>query len=46
VLERLPYLYRWLDGPSSEALEQTLVGAGAFPAIGYRWVGTARRARR
>lgn len=43
VLERLPYLYRWLDGPSSESLEQTLIGAGAFPAIGYRWVGTARR---
>ncbi|MDX6466718.1 MAG: hypothetical protein QOI27_1758 [Gaiellaceae bacterium] len=43
VLERLPYLYRWLDGPSSEALEETLIGAGAFPAIGYRWMGTAKR---
>jgi hypothetical protein len=42
VLERVPYLYRWLEGPSSEALEQTLVGVGAFPAIGYRWSGTAR----
>ena len=46
VYEPRPYLYRWLEGPSSEALEQALVGAGAFPAIGYRWVGRARRARR
>jgi hypothetical protein len=40
--ERVPYLARWLGGPSSEALEQTLVDAGAFPAIGYRWSGTVR----
>jgi hypothetical protein len=39
AFERLPYLHRWLGGPSSEALEQTLVDAGAFPAIGYRWAG-------
>ena len=37
--ERVPYLHRWLGGPSSEALEQSLVDAGAFPAIGYRWAG-------
>src|SRR3954451_17114693 len=43
VYEPLPYLYRWLAGPSSEALESTLVGAGALPAIGYRWVGTAKK---
>ena len=42
VLEWVPYLHRWLGGPSSEALETTLVGAGAFPAIGYRWVGVRR----
>jgi hypothetical protein len=42
VFERLPYMHRWLGGPSSEALEQTLVDAGAFPAIGYRWAGSAR----
>jgi hypothetical protein len=42
VFERVPYLHRWLGGPSSEPLEQTLVGAGAIPAIGYRWVGTRR----
>jgi len=38
-LEWLPYLYRWLGGPASEPLERTLVDAGAFPAIGYRWAG-------
>jgi hypothetical protein len=42
VLERLPYLYRWLEGPSSEALEQGLIEAGAFDSIGYRWVGGRR----
>jgi hypothetical protein len=39
VFEWRPYLYRWLEGPSSEALEESLVAAGAFPAIGYRWAG-------
>ncbi|MES1247775.1 MAG: methyltransferase domain-containing protein [Actinomycetota bacterium] len=42
VYERVPYLHRWLGGPSSEALEQALVDAGAFPAIGFRWAGRAR----
>ena len=41
VLEWVPYFYRWLGGPSSEALEQTLVDAQAFPAIGYRWAGAS-----
>jgi hypothetical protein len=45
VLEWVPYLHRWLDGPSSEALERTLVDVGAFPAIGYRWAGTTRANR-
>jgi hypothetical protein len=39
--EARPYLYRWLGGPSSEALEQALVDSGAIPAIGWRWVGRA-----
>ncbi len=38
-LEWLPYLSRWLGGPSSEPLEQTLIDAGLIPAIGYRWAG-------
>lgn len=45
VYERLPYLFRWLEGPhgdgGSEALEQSLVDAGALPAIGYRWAGAS-----
>jgi len=45
VLEWLPYLHRWLGGPSSESLEQTLVDVGAVPAIGYRWVGVTRESR-
>ena len=39
VIEWVPYFHRWLGGPSSEALEQTLIDAGAIPAIGYRWAG-------
>jgi hypothetical protein len=42
ALEWVPYLHRWLAGPSSEPLESTLVGAGAIPAIGYRWAGTVK----
>ena len=45
VLERVPYLHRWLGGPSSEALEGTLIDAGAIPAIGYRWAGTVSASR-
>jgi hypothetical protein len=37
--EWLPYLSRWLGGPSSEFLEQTLIDAELIPAIGYRWAG-------
>jgi hypothetical protein len=40
ALEWVPYLSRWLGGPSSEALEQTLIDVGAIPAIGYRWAGS------
>lgn len=46
ALEWRPYLYRWLRGPTTEALEQALVDAGAFEPIGYRWAGTAETARR
>ncbi len=45
VLEWAPYLHRWLDGPSSEVLERTLVDAGLFAAIGYRWAGITRASR-
>ena len=39
AFEWLPYLSRWLGGPSSESLEQTLIDAELIPAIGYRWAG-------
>ena len=42
AFERIPYMHRWLGGPSSEGLEQSLVDAGLFPAIGYRWAGSRR----
>jgi hypothetical protein len=42
ALEWLPYLHRWLAGPTSEALEESLVSAGAFERIGYRWAGRRR----
>jgi SAM-dependent methyltransferase len=41
VLEWLPYLSRWLGGPSSESLEETLIAADLIPAIGYRWAGVS-----
>jgi SAM-dependent methyltransferase len=37
--EETPYLHRTLGGVASEALEQTLVNAGAIHALGFRWVG-------
>ena len=37
--ERTPYLHRMLAGVASEALEQTLIDAGAVRALGLRWVG-------
>ncbi|HYM64763.1 MAG TPA: class I SAM-dependent methyltransferase [Gaiellaceae bacterium] len=40
--ERTPYLHRMLGGVASEALEQTLVDAGAIRALGLRWVGEPR----
>jgi hypothetical protein len=42
ALEWVPYLHRWLAGPTSEALEESLVAAGAFERIGYRWAGRRR----
>jgi hypothetical protein len=42
AIEWVPYFHRWLRGPSSEALETSLIAAGAFPAIGWRWVGVRR----
>ena len=43
LFEPRPYLYRWLGGPSTEALERTLLAAGAIQPCGFRWVGTTSR---
>ena len=45
VLEWRPYLYRWLDGPASEALEAALIDARAIEPIGVRYVGRTRSKR-
>ena len=37
-----PYLYRYLDGVATEALERTLVEAGAIQAICYRYAGAPK----
>ena len=37
-----PYLYRWLGGPATEALEQGLIDAAAIRPIGFRWSGVRR----
>jgi SAM-dependent methyltransferase len=34
-----PYLYRWLEGPASESLEESLIAAGAIRPIGFRYAG-------
>jgi SAM-dependent methyltransferase len=38
--EDRPYLYRWLGGPISEALEQVVIDAGAIRPLGFRYAGT------
>jgi hypothetical protein len=42
VYEQRPYLYRWLGGPATEALEAALISARAIRPVGFRWVGVAR----
>lgn len=41
-LERRPYLYRWLGGPASEALERAAIDAGGIRAVGFRYAGRVR----
>ena len=45
VFEWRPYLYRWLEGPASKALESALIDAGAIRPIGFRYVGRTRSKR-
>jgi hypothetical protein len=37
-----PWLYRWLAGPATEPLEETLLAAAAIKPLGFRWVGLSR----
>jgi len=41
-----PYLYRWLAGPATFALEEGLLAARAIRPLGFRWVGVSRSAPR
>ena len=43
LYEDRPYLYRWLAGTSTEALERALIDAGAIRPIGFSWVGVRQR---
>ena len=42
AFEWRPYLYRWLQGPATEALEEALISAGAIRPIGFRYAGVRR----
>ena len=44
AFEEVPYLWRYLGGPSSLDLEESLVAAGAIRALGFRFVGIPRPA--
>ena len=43
AFEWRPYLYRYLGGVSTEALEETLVETGAIQGLGFRYAGTVRK---
>jgi SAM-dependent methyltransferase len=38
-----PYLYRYLEGFATEALERTLIDASAIQPLGWRYVGAPKR---
>lgn len=42
TFEPAPYLWRFLEGPSTEVLESALVDAGAIQPLGWHWAGTPR----
>ncbi len=37
-----PYFYRWLGGPATRALEESLIAAEAIRPIGFRYAGVRR----
>jgi SAM-dependent methyltransferase len=42
--EWVPYLWRYLGGPSTLGLEEALIDAGAIRALGFRFVGIRKAA--
>ena len=42
LFEWRPYIYRYLGGVVSEALERALIDAGVVQALGFRYVGEVR----
>jgi ubiquinone/menaquinone biosynthesis C-methylase UbiE len=42
--ERVPYLWRYLGGPATLTLEESLIAAGVIQPIGFRFVGIPRSA--
>ena len=36
------YIYRWLEGPATEAVEATLIDVGAIRPVGFRYAGVSR----
>jgi ubiquinone/menaquinone biosynthesis C-methylase UbiE len=45
AFERVPYLWRYLGGPATAELEESLIGSGAIQALGFRFVGIPARER-
>jgi ubiquinone/menaquinone biosynthesis C-methylase UbiE len=45
AFERVPYLWRYLGGPATAELEESLIGSGAIQALGFRFVGIPARDR-
>jgi SAM-dependent methyltransferase len=39
VFERVPHLWRYLGGPATAELEESLIASGAIQALGFRFVG-------
>ena len=42
AFERLPYLHRWLGGPSTASLEETLVANGVVQPLGWMYAGVRK----
>ena len=45
AFERVPHLWRYLSGPATAELEESLIASGAIQALGFRFVGIPGRER-